>query len=112
MYAISSRCRCVATTAVRTGYGYENVVSLGSSAPSGVRECAHAVATRQSSRSTRIAAPFHVQRDSSTSRSDEWRRLDAMDLVIALRLTAERLDGGSTYQWGHLGMCNCGHLVE
>jgi hypothetical protein len=35
-----------------------------------------------------------------------------MDLVIALRLTAERLDGGSTYQWGHLGMCNCGHLVE
>ncbi|MDX2086825.1 MAG: hypothetical protein SFX73_03190 [Kofleriaceae bacterium] len=35
-----------------------------------------------------------------------------MDLVIALRRTAERLDAGSAYQWGHLGMCNCGHLVE
>lgn len=35
-----------------------------------------------------------------------------MDLVIALRSTATRLAAGSTYQWGHLGMCNCGHLVE
>jgi hypothetical protein len=33
-------------------------------------------------------------------------------LVIALRSTAARLDRGSPYQWGHLGMCNCGHLVE
>ncbi|NVB79032.1 MAG: hypothetical protein HOV81_11590 [Kofleriaceae bacterium] len=35
-----------------------------------------------------------------------------MDLVIALRSTAARLAAGSSYQWGHLGMCNCGHLVE
>lgn len=35
-----------------------------------------------------------------------------MDLVIALRTTAARLEAGSSYQWGHLGMCNCGHLVE
>lgn len=35
-----------------------------------------------------------------------------MHLVIALRSTAARLAAGSTYQWGHLGMCNCGHLVE
>jgi hypothetical protein len=33
-------------------------------------------------------------------------------LVSALRSTAARLAAGSTYQWGHLGMCNCGHLVE
>lgn len=33
-------------------------------------------------------------------------------LVTALRSTAARLDLGSPYQWGHLGMCNCGHLVE
>ncbi|MFT3697172.1 MAG: hypothetical protein QM831_28780 [Kofleriaceae bacterium] len=35
-----------------------------------------------------------------------------MDLVVALRTTAARLEAGSSYQWGHLGMCNCGHLVE
>lgn len=33
-------------------------------------------------------------------------------LITALRSTADRLARGSTYQWGHLGMCNCGHLVE
>lgn len=33
-------------------------------------------------------------------------------LVVALRATAARLASGSAYQWGHLGMCNCGHLVE
>ena len=38
--------------------------------------------------------------------------LASLKLVTALRSTAERLRGGSTYQWGHLGMCNCGHLVQ
>lgn len=33
-------------------------------------------------------------------------------LVTALRSTAARLEQGSRYQWGHFGMCNCGHLVE
>lgn len=33
-------------------------------------------------------------------------------LPAALRATAARLESGSTYQWGHLGRCNCGHLVE
>ena len=33
-------------------------------------------------------------------------------LVDALRSTAARLREGSVYQWGHLGMCNCGHLVQ
>lgn len=33
-------------------------------------------------------------------------------LPAALRATAARLAAGSTYQWGHHGQCNCGHLVE
>ena len=33
-------------------------------------------------------------------------------LVTALRTTAARLAGNTSYQWGHLGMCNCGHLVQ
>lgn len=38
--------------------------------------------------------------------------LASLKLVTALRSTAARLRDGSTYQWGHLGMCNCGHLVQ
>jgi hypothetical protein len=34
------------------------------------------------------------------------------ELVIALRATAARLAAGATYQWGHFGQCNCGHLVQ
>jgi hypothetical protein len=33
-------------------------------------------------------------------------------LVVALRSTAARLREGAVYQWGHFGMCNCGHLVQ
>lgn len=33
-------------------------------------------------------------------------------LVDALRSTAVRLREGALYQWGHFGMCNCGHLVQ
>lgn len=33
-------------------------------------------------------------------------------LVSALRGTAARLRSSVTYAWGHLGMCNCGHLVQ
>ncbi len=33
-------------------------------------------------------------------------------LVTALRTTAARLDAGAAYSWGHLGQCNCGHLVQ
>ncbi len=36
----------------------------------------------------------------------------SVELVIALRATARRLAAGSSYQWGHLGQCNCGHLVQ
>ena len=33
-------------------------------------------------------------------------------LVSALRGTAARLATSATYAWGHLGSCNCGHLVQ
>ena len=33
-------------------------------------------------------------------------------LVRALRSTADRLESGSPYQWGHMGSCNCGHLAQ
>lgn len=34
------------------------------------------------------------------------------DLIAALRETAERLARDASYQWGHMGMCNCGHLAQ
>lgn len=34
------------------------------------------------------------------------------ELVSALRDTAARLQDGARYEWGHMGRCNCGHLVQ
>lgn len=34
------------------------------------------------------------------------------NLIEALRETADRLDAGARYEWGHMGRCNCGHLVQ
>jgi hypothetical protein len=34
------------------------------------------------------------------------------DLISALRSTADRLESTTSYQWGHMGMCNCGHLAQ
>ena len=33
-------------------------------------------------------------------------------LIEALRITAHRLESGSTYRWSNYGMCNCGHLAQ
>lgn len=33
-------------------------------------------------------------------------------LIKALRETAVRLATGATYEWGHMGSCNCGHLAQ
>ncbi len=33
-------------------------------------------------------------------------------LPSLLRRTADRLDSGAPYEWGHMGRCNCGHLVQ
>lgn len=34
------------------------------------------------------------------------------ELIQALRVTAQRLLDGAHYEWGHMGRCNCGHLVQ
>lgn len=34
------------------------------------------------------------------------------DLILSLRRTAETLQKGAPYQWGHMGSCNCGHLAQ
>ena len=34
------------------------------------------------------------------------------ELIQALRKTAQKLANSSSYQWGHMGSCNCGHLVQ
>jgi hypothetical protein len=34
------------------------------------------------------------------------------ELITALRTTAQRLTDGAHYEWGHMGRCNCGHLVQ
>ena len=31
---------------------------------------------------------------------------------LVIDRTAERLSGDVSYQWGHMGMCNCGHLAQ
>ena len=33
-------------------------------------------------------------------------------IILTLQLTAEKLQNGATYQWGHMGSCNCGHLAQ
>ena len=34
------------------------------------------------------------------------------ELIYALRQTAKKLQDGSSYQWGHMGRCNCGNLAQ
>jgi hypothetical protein len=34
------------------------------------------------------------------------------ELIAALRNTIDRLSGDTIYAWGHMGMCNCGHLAQ
>ena len=35
-----------------------------------------------------------------------------LELIAALRATAQRLEAGAHYEWGHMGRCNCGQLVQ
>ncbi|MDX1902837.1 MAG: hypothetical protein SFU27_01665 [Thermonemataceae bacterium] len=35
-----------------------------------------------------------------------------LELIRALRRTAEKLEKGAKYQWGHMGSCNCGNLAQ
>jgi len=33
-------------------------------------------------------------------------------LIAAIRSAAKKIADSSQYQWGHMGSCNCGHLVQ
>lgn len=33
-------------------------------------------------------------------------------LIDAIEKTAAKLAGGAAYQWGHMGVCNCGNLAQ
>ncbi len=35
-----------------------------------------------------------------------------IELVQAMRRTAQKMEESTVYQWGHMGSCNCGHLVQ
>jgi hypothetical protein len=35
-----------------------------------------------------------------------------IEVIRALRLTADKLEKGSSFQWGHMGSCNCGNLAQ
>jgi len=36
----------------------------------------------------------------------------SLQLIDALRATADKLQHSSQYQWGHMGACNCGFLAQ
>jgi hypothetical protein len=36
----------------------------------------------------------------------------SLELIDALRQTADRLENGASYAWGHHGACNCGNLLQ
>lgn len=36
----------------------------------------------------------------------------SLELIRALRATAQRLSNGANYAWGHHGACNCGNLLQ
>ncbi|MCH7412145.1 hypothetical protein MM213_01515 [Belliella sp. R4-6] len=35
-----------------------------------------------------------------------------LKLIKAFRGTIDKLKNGATYQWGHMGACNCGNLAQ
>lgn len=36
----------------------------------------------------------------------------SVELIEALRKTANKLSNSTNYQWGHMGACNCGFLAQ
>ncbi len=36
----------------------------------------------------------------------------SLKLISALRATADRVEAGARYEWGHMAHCNCGHLAQ
>jgi hypothetical protein len=37
---------------------------------------------------------------------------DKKTLIKALKETVDRLKNGAKYEWGHMGRCNAGHIVQ
>ncbi len=35
-----------------------------------------------------------------------------VEVIAALRNTAKKLEQNNQYQWGHMGLCNCGFLAQ
>lgn len=38
--------------------------------------------------------------------------IPSLQLIAAIRNTAKRLNKSQSYQWGHMGQCNCGYLTQ
>jgi hypothetical protein len=36
----------------------------------------------------------------------------SVELIQALKNTAHKLESSTSYQWGHMGLCNCGFLAQ
>lgn len=36
----------------------------------------------------------------------------SVSVITTLRKTADSIESSSTYQWGHMGACNCGFLAQ
>ena len=36
----------------------------------------------------------------------------SLKIIDALRNTANQLENGNRYEWGHMGSCNCGNLAQ
>ena len=36
----------------------------------------------------------------------------SVEVIEALRTTANKIQNGSPYMWGHMGSCNCGNLAQ
>lgn len=35
-----------------------------------------------------------------------------IEIIEVLRATASKIEASQTYQWGHMGLCNCGFLAQ
>ena len=38
--------------------------------------------------------------------------IPSLKIIDALRKTANQIQNGSRYEWGHMGSCNCGNLAQ
>ncbi len=36
----------------------------------------------------------------------------SLEIVSVLRATAKKIEASDSYQWGHMGLCNCGFLAQ